>query len=281
MIRIVAPCVLFVFGSLAFGQSPRQEEARAKPPKMEAPKVAVARSQDPVRAPFVFEIGDWPLTDVIERCAGYLHYNILVDGFELQTAARGRGGRKKSAEPAAVTISLTLPIVTDDKGCEDLLTGLLWKYGLMLVPVDEKKQVYEVLAQDGARGRDARMLAPRRTPDQILARPTLRSMVTTVYLTKHTNAQLANNSLRPFFASVGSNGSSQLMIGNAGNKAALILSGPQCSVAAALEILRESDRPAAAVDDQLRGQFAQLLEQNKALLERVEALERRLSVKGK
>lgn len=278
-----------------------QQEA-PEPVSQDRPTV-VQKPQEPAgkQAPFVFEAGEVELLELIDRCGSYLHYNILVDSQQLSNTTSGRGGGARNvrrgnrgrpaprgqqqpapadadAGPAGPTVTLQLPVVTDHDGCEELLSSMLWSHGLALVPLDEQKKVYEVLNMAGQRAREIISSAVRRSPEQVLARPMLRQYVTVVCNLKHTNAQLANNALRPFFAGYGGNqGIYGLQIGNIGNSACLILSGPQFIVANALKLLQEADVPSVTSPHELEVKVSELAKANKALLERLELLEQRLT----
>lgn len=272
---------------LVSGLLPRAISQHELPsPDRSAP--AVPQDAEPgKKAPFVFEVGTVPLEALIARCGAYLQCNILVDSQELAVA----GGARPKARPAAAAepksedegpfVSLQLPVVTDRDGCEELLSSMLWANGLSLVALDADKSVYEVLAMEGRRAREIAACAVRRTAEQVLARPMLRSVVTTVYTLKHTNAQIANNALRPFFASSSSsqNAAASLLIGNVGNKSSLILTGPQFMVASALQLLQEADVPDTELPELLEGRLRELSKTCTALLERLEALEQRLAGK--
>lgn len=272
-----------------------QQEA----PPTERP-IVVQKPQEPKGkpAPFVFEAGDVELLELIDRCGTYLHYNILIDSMELSAASAGRGGGARAVrrggrgnrpaprgaqavkmpeQPAGPTVTLQLPVVTDHNGCEELLTSMLWSHGLALVPLDEHKAVFEVLSMQGSRAREIVAGAVRRSPQQVLARPMLRRYVTVVYNLKHTNAQLANNALRPFFANYQSNSVGNLQIGNIGNRVGIILSGPQFMVANAVQLLQEADVPTPEHPDELEQQVSQLTKQNKSLAKRLAALEEKLA----
>ena len=272
---------------LVSGLLPRAISQHELPsPDRSAP--AVPQDAEPgKKAPFVFEVGTVPLEALIARCGAYLQCNILVDSQELAVA----GGARPKARPAAAAepksedegpfVSLQLPVVTDRDGCEELLSSMLWANGLSLVALDADKSVYEVLAMEGRRAREIAACAVRRTAEQVLARPMLRSVVTTVYTLKHTNAQIANNALRPFYASSSSsqNAAASLLIGNVGNKSSLILTGPQFMVASALQLLQEADVPDTELPELLEGRLRELSKTCTALLERLEALEQRLAGK--
>ncbi|HEX6812447.1 MAG TPA: hypothetical protein VF384_12540 [Planctomycetota bacterium] len=253
----------------------------------------IARPNDksapaPAKAPFVFEPGPVELRVLIERCGSYLQRNILVDDSEL--AANREQNRKARPAPAAAQpaaeapagpfVELQMPVVTDRDGCEELLSSLLWTRGLTLVPLDEKKGVYEVLSMNGPRQREILLRAVHRTPDQVLARPSLRLFVTVVKELQHTNAQYAVNSLRPFFASNGSN-QQILIIGNAGNTTSVLLNGPQDMVATALQLLQNADLPQPPdARPELTQRLDSLARQNEQLTQRIAALEAKSGKQG-
>lgn len=243
-----------------------------------------ADKSNAAKAPFVFEPGVVELRTLIERCGAYLQRNILVDDNEL-IPAKGQQGGRRGAAPAAAggadtvsspVIELQLPVVTDRDGCEELLTSLLWARGLALVPLDEPKRVYEVLSMSGPRQREIPQRAVQRTPEQVLARPTLRQFVSVVYTLKHTRADVANNALRPFFAASG-NSVGSLNLGNVGNQTSILLSGPQDLVANALLLLQSADvpQPPEAKTD-LTVRLDALAQQHEQVLQRVAALEEKV-----
>ncbi|HEU4419474.1 MAG TPA: hypothetical protein VFT55_11090 [Planctomycetota bacterium] len=235
------------------------------------------------KAPFVFEPGVVELRTLIERCGSYLQRNILVDDSELMPA---KASRSRVPAPAAAAgadnappgpfVELQLPVVTDRDGCEELLTSLLWARGLALVPLDEPKRVYEVVSLNGPRAREIPLRAVLRTPEQVLARPTLRQFVSVVYTLKHTRADMASNALRPFFTASG-NWVGSLNLGNVGNQTSIVLSGPQDLVASGLLLLQTADvpqPPEAKTDPTVR--LDALAQQHEQVLQRVAALEEKV-----
>jgi hypothetical protein len=248
----------------------------------------------PPKAPFVFEPGVVELKTLIERCGAYLQRNILVDDSELMTntgrrgkppaavgpaAAQGAGAPQAADGPTGPFVELQLPVVTDRNGCEEMLASLLWTRGLALVPLDEAKGVYEVLAMNGQRAREIALRAVQRTTEQVLARPALRQFVTVVLELRNTNSQYATNSLRPFFSTNGN--SPVLNLGNVGNSTSLILSGPQDVVAGALQLLKASDVPQPPdARPELTQRLDALAQQNAQLAQRVAALEEKLKQKN-
>ncbi len=232
---------------------------------------ATAIPQDPIapkknRPPFVFEAGTLELRELIDSCAAYLQWNILVDDQEL-------GGNGKS-----LTVTLQQPVATDHQGCEELLGGLLWTRGLALVPIDEDKKVYEVLSMHGQRRSEVMSRAVQRTPEQVQSRPNLRQWITTVHPLAHTNAQIATNALRPFFAQVGmpQNGGG-LTFGNVGNDTAILINGPQHMVAAAIDVLRTADVPSTEREPALAARVAELGKQLESLTARLGSVEDKLA----
>ncbi len=207
------------------------------------------------RAHFVIEAGEIKLTDLIDRAAAHLQWNILVDA------------RDMAAQGNLPTAKLQQRLDVDRDGCEEILTSLLYRSGFVVVPVDEQKHIYEVIASNGVRAREITTRAVRRTPAEILARPTLLIPVTTTVTLKHINAMIATNSLRPFFASGGSGGSS-LTIGNVGNNTGMVISGMQDQVATVLRMLETCDVPPPKMESGLE--------------DRLEAIEKRLrALEGK
>ena len=201
------------------------------------------------KAPFVFEPGVVEIRTLIERCGAYLQRNILVDDGELMPARSQRtrgpaapGAAAGADAPSGPVVELQLPVVTDRDGCEELLTSLLWARGLALVPLDEPKRVYEVLSMYGQRAREIPMRAVQRSPEQVLARPTLRQFVSVVWTLKHTNAELVTGNLSRCFAASG-NSAGALTLCSLGNQTMILLSGPQDQVANALMLLQTADVP--------------------------------------
>jgi hypothetical protein len=179
----------------------------------------------------VLDAGDIKLAELVDRCAAYLQWNILSSPQEL-------------ASCPSQEVHTQVRISVDRDGCQELLTSMLTRSAFVLTVLDEPKGIYEILSMTGPRNREIVSRAVRRTPDEVLARPTLRVPVTTVLELKHTNATIAVNALRPFFASAG--GQSMLTVGNLGNSTSVLLSGLQDQVATAIGMVRAGDVPAPA-----------------------------------
>jgi len=121
---------------------------------------------------------------------------------------------------------------------------MLYIKGFALVPRGTGDlELLEIVMMTGTRGREvssgARYVAPESIADY---RHQAGVPVLTSVPLKHINAQLANNALRPFFASVGGGGNS-VQIGNVGNKSSLLLQGFGPQVYAAMQVLKIADAP--------------------------------------
>ena len=148
-----------------------------------------------------------------------------------------------ATQPATVTLERA--VRTDRAGCEDLLSSLLWSKGFGITPLDTGRGVYEVVSLAGSRARDYVSRAAHRTVDEVRARPDSYFCVTVVAPLQHVNSVIATNALRPFFASTGGPGGS-ITLGNVGSGNSLVVSGPQHTVVAVLDMLRTVDVPSEA-----------------------------------
>jgi type II secretory pathway component GspD/PulD (secretin) len=233
-------------------QAPGANVVQAPTPILSA---QLARSRP---ASFVLDAGDHRTSDLVDKAAQFLGRNILF--CEQETAQCGPGGG---------TLRLQQRVEVDATGCEELLCSLLFVRGLALVPIDEARGVYEVLAMAGPRGRELQSRAPLRTVDDVLARPQLRMFVTTTLLLKNINANIATNALRPFLAVGGNANTASLTLGTAGSNNGLVLAGFQDQVAAVIRMIRNLDDGAAK-------EHAQGDERIAELERRIAALEARL-----
>lgn len=123
---------------------------------------------------------------------------------------------------------------------------MLYIKGFAIVPRGEDDlELLEIVLMAGTRGREITNGARYVTPEDLATYrfQTGVPILTTVPL-ENINAQLANNALRPFFASTGgAQAGSSLLIGNVGNKSALLLQGFGPQVYAAVELLKLVDQP--------------------------------------
>lgn len=245
--RVLFP--LLASTSLLVGTS-AQSPAVALAPAAAAPATRPATT-------FVLEAGEIKLTDLIDRAAAFLQWNILVNPMELQTAA-----------PSTTTLRLQRRVEIDQQGCQELLARLLSSAGFFLTVLDETRQLYEVVNGSGPRNREIYHRSTHRTPEEVLAHPNLCMGVITVVQLRYTNATIAQNSLRPFFASTGSpSGGSSITIGGVGNNSSILLSGMQDQVANAIRLLRTVDvEPPKELDISL-AQKVEMLQERVAKLE--------------
>lgn len=224
-----------------------------------APSCAAQQAQQPQKPaekPFVLEAGELKIAELLDKSAAYLHWNILWNEQELTAMAAGGSIYK-----------LQQRTETDAAGCEELLASLLSQKGFALVPIDPDRHVHDVVSMNGPRAREVMNHAPTRTPDQVLARPNLRMPVLTVVELRHINATVATNALRQFFASTGSPNSNSLTLGNAGNNTAILLTGFQDQVAAAVRLLQSVDLPPR---ENAAPGIAERLERIEARLDKIE-----------
>ncbi|MGK0205923.1 MAG: hypothetical protein ACI89X_001106 [Planctomycetota bacterium] len=211
---------------------------------------------------FVMPAGETSIQDLVDGCATFLDINILINA---QECAQGQA------------VKLQKQIVTDTDGCKDLLSGLLYRAGFALTSLNENLGLYEVIMMTGTRGREVMNRARHRTLEQVLQRPNLKVAVTVVVELKNINAQLANNALRPFFASTGGhNAGGSLMIGNVGSASSLLLSGMQDQVAQAIRMLRLCDVPQP---ERIVHAAARSTTTVKRLEKRIAALEKKIATK--
>ncbi len=123
---------------------------------------------------------------------------------------------------------------------------MLYIKGFAVIPRGEGDlELLEIVMMAGSRGREVSNSARYVTPEDLsnYRYQTGVPILTTVPL-RHINAQLANNALRPFFASTGgSNAAGSVQIGNVGNKSSLLLQGFGPQVFAAAQLLKLVDAP--------------------------------------
>ena len=196
-----------------------------------------APQQAPRPAKFVVGVGEHALSDVIQQAARFLGRNILVDENEL-------------AQAPSSTIRVTERIEADPLGCWEVIGSLLYSKGFGIVPLDEPRDIYEVVFLGGARARSYAGSARFVPENELEAYANLRAtaVLTTVSL-DHINANVATNALRPFFAQAGAGAIGALTFGTAGNNTSLLIQGSGAQVYAASKLLRLVDVPAMAVDD--------------------------------
>jgi hypothetical protein len=225
--------------------------------------VAQDGAKTPPKEPFVIEAGEVQLTALIDRCAAYLDCNILTTPQEMAQAS------------GAVTAKLQKAVRTDRDGCEEFLANMLYRSGFALTYMDGKGETMEVISMAGPRAREIASRALPTTAEAVMARPSLKLWVITTLPLKHTNATIATNALRPFFASTG-NGPGSMTLGNVGNNTSLLLCGPQDQVAGAIRLIQKCDVPNNETFDPNTGMPVPT-DRIQALERRVKTLEERLA----
>lgn len=223
--------------------------------------IAQAQSHSPEQQPIVLPAGEHQLPALVDQCSVHLKVNILTSPQELTGGPQGNP-----------TVRLQQSVTLDEAGCEDFLSSVLWQRGFALTWLNQSARTMEVISLNGPMGREVLQRAVQRTVQEVLARPDSRMPVAVVVELKHVNATIAHNSLRPFFASLGSQPAA-LTLGTAGNGATLLVTGIQSQVAQALRIIQASDIPPAQPDSQSLEAVRLLCEK---LEERVKVLEARL-----
>jgi len=123
---------------------------------------------------------------------------------------------------------------------------MLYIKGFAVVPRGEAPlDILEIVSMNGPRQKEVANGSKYVTPEEL---PLYRNqtgvpILTTVAL-KNINATVANNALRPFFASTGSpQGSGSVTLGNVGNNTAILLQGFGPQVYAAVKLLELVDVP--------------------------------------
>ncbi len=176
---------------------------------------------------FVLDAGSHEVTNLIDRVAAFLEYNILCEPGELSNAG---------------SIRITRRTEVDTHGCWKLFNSLLYHKGLAIVPLQADQGFYQVLSMQGHRSREissAAMFVPHQEVEAYAG-----SMATAIQTTvplQNVNATIATNALRPFFASTGSPQGGGLTLGNVGNNTSLLLQGYGHQVAAACRLLERVD----------------------------------------
>jgi hypothetical protein len=199
------------------GEAAPVEEPRAPPGTIEMGKDG-----------FVLPEGTINVEELIDASARFLARNILWQAQELGN------------QPSFV---FQKRLALDAVGCEEMLGQLLATRNLVIVPVDEKRQVWEVLNLQGQRRNDVMSRAVPRTPEEVLQRPNLKQFVLVTLPLKHINATIATNSLRPFFASNSGTNQPGMMFGTAGSNEAILMAGFADQVAASIRMLQQCDQP--------------------------------------
>lgn len=258
------PVCLLLLPCLAPAQNPRPRQPAQPVPEIVRPEVP-RRDIKVDGNGFTLPDGEITVSELIDATARFLGRNILWNSQELQAV----GGDS--------SFYLQKQVVVDALGCEELLYSMLYTKGLAVLPVDERRGFFEVIALNGPRGREVYSRAASRTAEQVLRRPGFREFCTVTVPLQHINSQVACNSLRQFFQGMGGSNQGMLVIGTAGGNRSLLLMGFGDQIAGALRLLQECDTPQQAdpaaqpLQEQLQGLTAAMAK----LQERVQELERK------
>lgn len=140
--------------------------------------------------------------------------------------------------------TLTFKQSTFKKDFFSFFQTMLYIKGFAIVPRGSGDlEILEIISTNGPRVREVTNGARYVTPEQLedYKDQTGVPILTTVSLT-HINATVANNALRPFFASTGSpQGGGGVTLGNVGNNTAMLLQGYGPQVYAAVNLLQLVD----------------------------------------
>ena len=198
----------------------------------------------------VLEPGTHAVTDLISKSAVALGRNYLFSKQEIA-----------SSPQQDVEIQNRLEL--DERGIEEVVSQMLYSRGRVMTPVDISRNIYEWIAMNGPKRSDIQARALRLAPEEVLSRSALKIWASTVVALKHLDANVAVNSLRPFFAT--NQSGSGLIVGSVGGSRSLLLSGFSDQVANAIRLLQDADQPQAEVQVGLTQRLTELEQRVKAL----------------
>lgn len=232
--------------------------ASARSPDLAVPAVTTAQGRSGIlyvqpslrRTDFVLEAGEHALPELIDRAAVWLGRNYLTSENDFQGPA--------------MTVRLQTEMHLDEDGLDTALGHLLFARGFAVMTLSEELGLYEVVSLNGPRRGEVMNRAVERSPEEVLERQDRIEMVSTTVVVHHLNAQIAVNSLRPFFAQ--SSPATGLTVGSTGDTRTVVLQGFAPQVATAIRMLHRADE--AAADAQQR-------EHLERIEQRVEQLEQR------
>jgi len=195
-------------------------------------------AQDPVPAQdrdgppkLLFEPGTHSAKDIIERSAKFLGRNYIYSDVEL------------AGPTQELPLQNRLELERGD--CEAVVEGLLYSMGLVLVPVNAERGIYEVIHTSGPKRGEIMRRAVTMSAAEVLENRHRKLAVQCTVDLGNINAMVATQQLRPLFAQSGGQG---LITGAIGDGHSLVLAGYADSVAAAIELVAASDLDAAGPD---------------------------------
>jgi len=234
-------CALYaVSAPLAAQRPPRDLAAQAAPPSAES-SVKPTLTLDEATGNVQFTLGPKGMSLV-----DFINWTQEVTGKRFTFNPHEVIGGSSAGAAIHVLGTFQFPRKTFQRDFFAFFQTMLYIKGYAIVPRGEgDTEVLEIVMMHGARGREitnsARYVAPEDVAEY--RNQTGVPILTTVHL-KNINAQLANNALRPFFASTGgSQAGGSVQIGNVGNNASLLLQGFGPQVYAAVKLLELVDGP--------------------------------------
>lgn len=204
----------------------------------------------------VLPAGDFTVADLIAACAGYLCRNYLVDD---------------AAVAKLPAFTLQRAISLDALGSEEMLYALLAARGLVALPIDELRGVYQIVPLSPDRRTLPVTNVPWRTPEEILRRPRLRELVMTVIPLQHAEAARVAEALRGLYAVQGM-WEPGVPTAAASGSNILMLHGYRDQIAPLLPLVAQLDRASAPSPSPIRPDA-----DAEALARRIEGLERELA----
>jgi hypothetical protein len=186
--------------------------------------------QDPAPQPatdFVIEAGQHNVRTLIERAAQFLGRNYVFSEADL-------------ASIPELEVTLQNRLALDAVGCEEVVSELAFTKGLVMLPLDEKRGLYEWIHAQGPHRAKIMSHAVEMTPEQVLRSRNLRVAVRTTYSLATLEPNGVANQLRPFlFGNAG--GQTTMAVGAAGNS--ILLQGFSHEVATAVEMIEKLEGP--------------------------------------
>lgn len=190
--------------------------------------------QDPASGPssdFVIDAGKHNIRELIDRAAKYLGRNYVYSEPDLSHAQDHE-------------VILQNRLALDAVGCEEVVSELAFTKGLVMLPIDEKRGIYEWIFMMGPMRPKISSHAVEMTPEQVLRNRNVRIPVRTTYPLLQLDGNMAVNQLRPFLMS--GNGQGTITIGAVGN--ALLVQGFSHEVATAVEMIEKLEGPPAELE---------------------------------
>ena len=193
----------------------------------------LSNPQDPERsvrdtAPprLVIEAGEYEIAELIAQAARFLKRNDLLSQAELQ-----------SRRGAVSTVTLTEPLALTPGECDEVIGQLAFSKDLVRMPLHEAKRLHMWVSLHGDHRAKLLSTAVRMSPDDVLAKRRSKRIVLAAVPLEHVSAQIAAKSLAPVLAPL------RYTFAMSGVGNSVVVTGCADRVAAAIELLREIDRP--------------------------------------